>query len=108
MSLKNRIISVTPMVCLIIYLTVGFVWNIWHPTWAVFFLIIIIPVVLNSNLAKVIYPLVCIAIYLVIGFVWHYWHPAWIIFLTIPVYYTLFEPYLVKKKKIRIEVVEND
>ncbi len=107
MSIKNRIISVTPMICLIAYLAIGFIWNIWHPTWAIFFLIIIVPIVLNSSFSRIFYPILCIAAFVILGAVWGYWHPAWLIFLTIPVYYTLFEPCFQKKKK-RIEVIEKD
>ena len=108
MSLKNRIISVTPLVCLIVYLAIGFIWNIWHPTWAIFFLIIIVPIILNSSFGKIIYPIICTIAFILIGAIWGYWHPAWLIFLTIPVYYTLFEPFLGNKKKKRIEVIEKD
>ncbi|MBQ9899917.1 MAG: hypothetical protein IJM36_02180 [Acholeplasmatales bacterium] len=104
MTLKNRIIAVTPLVSLIIFLTVGYVWGIWHPTWAVFFLIIIVPIVLNADIYRVVYPLACGVIYVSLGLTLGVWHPAWIIFLTIPVYYILFEPYLLKRAK-KVDVV---
>ena len=44
MSLKGRINLITPWVATIIFLTIGFTTGVWHPTWAVFFLIIIVPV----------------------------------------------------------------
>ena len=91
-SLKGRIIEATPLICLIIYLFIGFVWHIWHPTWVIFFLIPIMPTILSENLAKTLYPLICVVLYLVLGFTWHLWHPAWLLFLTIPVYYILFRP----------------
>lgn len=104
MTLKNRVICVTPLICLIIFLTIGFVWDIWHPTWAVFFAILIVPILLNADFSRIIYPLACAVAFVVIGLVWNYWHPGWIIFLTIPVYYTLFEPYFIKQRK-KVEVI---
>lgn len=105
MRLKNRIIAVTPIICLIAYLAIGFYAHIWHPTWAIFFLIIIVPVMLNDNIGKIIYPIICVALYITAGIVLGWWATAWIIFLTIPVYYTLIHPYLFRKKKT-VKVVE--
>lgn len=94
MSLRKRIIAATPLICLIIYLSVGYIAGIWHPTWAVFILIPLMPIILCKNLYKEIYPLTCAVAYLVLGICFGWWHPAWIIFLTIPVYYILFGPYI--------------
>ena len=91
-SLKARIIEATPLICLIVYLFIGFVFHIWHPTWVIFFLIPIMPTILSENLAKTLYPLICVVVYLFLGLTWSLWHPAWLIFLTIPVYYILFRP----------------
>ena len=49
MTLKNRIIAVTPLVSLIIFLTVGYVFNIWHPTWVAFLLIPITAILIGSD-----------------------------------------------------------
>ena len=97
MSLRARIIEATPLMCLIAYLFIGFVFHVWHPTWAIFFLIPIVPIILSENLAKTIYPIICIILYLIMGLTWGWWHPGWLIFLTIPVYYILFRPIIVKK-----------
>ena len=42
---RARVIAVTPLVCLITYLAIGFWLNIWHPTWVIFFAIMIIPMI---------------------------------------------------------------
>ena len=42
MSFKKRIIAATPMICLIIFLLLGFLKDAWHPGWIVF---LTIPVV---------------------------------------------------------------
>lgn len=101
MSLKGKIIAVTPMVSLIIYLLLGFCANAWHPGWVVFFAIPIVPMILNIDSFSKLYPLVTLIIYLALGFVWDAWHPGWIIFLTIPVV-EVFLPRGKKKKKIEI------
>lgn len=109
---RGRIIAATPLICLIAYLAIGFIWGIWHPTWAIFFLIIIVPMMLSENVLYSIYPIVCLAAFLVLGFTGGWWHPAWLIFLTIPVYYTLFSPLLNRKKKKKskkekiVEIIE--
>ena len=111
-SLKARIIEATPLICLIAYLFIGFVFKVWHPTWAIFFLIPIVPIILSENFAKTVYPIVCVIIYLVLGFTWGFWHPGWLIFLTIPVYYILFRPVIMRsetnKKKKYFEFVEEE
>ena len=97
MSLKGRINLITPWVATIIFLTIGFTTGVWHPTWAVFFLIIIVPVLLNHKISRVIYPLIVTAIYVTLGMIFGIWHPLWVILLTIPVYSILFEPFFSKK-----------
>jgi hypothetical protein len=96
MSFKARIVESTPMICLIIYLTIGFTLNIWHPTWIIFSLIFIMPVLVYSRFRSIIYILLLIAIYIPCGIIFGIWHPLWIIFLTIPVYLTLVAPYIQK------------
>ncbi len=88
--MKNRIIAATPMICVIIYLCCGFIWDNWHPSWVVFFLIPIMPFLLHAKGLKSIYPIICLGVYLFLGFMYQWWSPAWIIFLTIPVFYILF------------------
>ena len=99
MNIRKRITLATPLICLIIYLAIGFTLNIWHPTWAIFFLIIIVPELMDENFAWNIYPLLCLVAYLAVGFSIDLWHPTWLIFLTIPVYYILFAPIIKKKTK---------
>lgn len=88
--MKKRIVAATPMICVIIYLCCGFIWNNWHPSWVVFFLIPIMSSLLGGIKGiKSMYPFLCVLIYLLIGFYYNWWHPGWIVFLTIPVFYTL-------------------
>jgi len=106
-SLRNRIVIATPLISTIIFLTIGFTTGVWNPTWAVFFLILIVPTVLRKDFYKDIYPLVVVATYITLGIIFNIWHPLWVIFLTIPVYYIIFNPVFEKKKrKIRVEVCD--
>lgn len=99
MRIKNKIIEVTPFVCLFVYLLIGFIWQIWSPTWLIFFLIILVPMVLKSHIVQLIYPIICVAAYIAVGCIWQIWHPTWLIFLTIPIFNILFEP----KKRCKID-----
>lgn len=104
-GIRKRICLATPMICVIIYLILGFVCDLWHPGWVVFFLIPIVPVVLGTKTLQIGYPLFCLVAYLIMGFIWDLWHPGWIIFLTIPVFATLFPG---KKLKIRLFGKDDD
>ena len=99
---KQRVSLATPIICLIIFLTVGYVWDKWSPTWVVFFAIPIVPAILDIDDMRIFYPISVLAAYLVIGFLWGYWHPAWIMFLSIPAFYILV-PKKTFKKTTRIE-----
>ena len=89
------------------YLIIGGVYNLWHPGWLVFFIIPIyhqfvdcfrkkswrarlnsIPVVVSS-----------VAAYLYLGFILDLWHPSWILLLVGPVYHSLVNALVPKKKK---------
>ena len=97
-SLRIRISLVTPIICTIVYLALGFTLNLWHPTWAIFFLILIVPELLSDNALELIYPHACTIAYVVVGLSTGIWHPTWLIFLTIPVYFILFDPLFRKRK----------
>ena len=100
-NLKNRINMATPLIATIIFLTIGFTTGVWHPTWAVFFLIIIVPVFLYQKFTRILYPLIVTAIYITFSLIFNIWHPLWVIFLTIPVYSIIFEPFVFNKKEIK-------
>lgn len=108
MSLKSKIITITPMICLITYLSIGFFANIWHPTWVIFFLCFIVPAALSNNASKVVcatWPIICVIAYIILGVTTSLWHPFWIIFLTIPIVETLFQGVNFNKKK-KVEVID--
>lgn len=89
---RKRLVAATPLICLIIYLFVGFYFHIWHPTWTIFFFIPIMPIILGLQKITYSYSLLCSIIYVVLGIFCDLWHPGWLIFLTIPVFHILFPP----------------
>ena len=86
-----------PVIVVAVYLFIGFVFNMWHPTWLLFLTIPIyymLVTMYKSNgfkqKANVFpYPIICVLFYLTLGFDYNLWHPMWIIFLTIPIYYSI-------------------
>lgn len=92
MTFKRKIMAITPLCCLIIFLLLGFVWGYWHPGWIIFFMIPVMPFLLGLKKIRLSIPLVIVILYLILGFAWGLWHPGWIILLFIPVFEILFKP----------------
>ncbi|MFY9421684.1 MAG: hypothetical protein WAP91_01585 [Bacilli bacterium] len=87
---RRRLIAATPLICLFIYLVIGFSTDIWDKSVLIFLLIPIMPTLLGVKTIKVTFSLIVLVIYLVMGIVWDLWHPGWVIFLLIPIYHILF------------------
>lgn len=103
MNWKQRISLATPFICLIIYLSIGYIKGIWSPTWVVFIAIPVVPVLLDVDDMRIFYPLTILGAYIAIGFTLGYWHPAWIMFLTIPVFYILVPKLPFKRNVYRVD-----
>ncbi len=99
MGIRGKIIAATPFLATITFLTIGFLTGVWHPTWVVFFSILIIPDLLSRRAIFKLYPIAVIATYLALGTTLGIWHPLWVIFLTIPVYYIFFGSVINKHEK---------
>jgi len=85
-----------PVLVVLLYLCIGFIFGIWHPTWLVFLTVPIYYMMVamgkkhNKNNWYVFpYPILVLFAYLVGGVIFGIWHPTWILFLTIPVYYEI-------------------
>lgn len=81
------------IVAIIVFLCLGFIQGVWHPSW-----LILLTIPIYDSLATVLrkkrissfnYPLLTTVIFLYIGFEYSVWHPTWTIFLTIPIFYYL-------------------
>jgi transcriptional regulator with XRE-family HTH domain len=82
-----------PVAVTMVYLLIGFLFNLWHPGWLLFMTIPVYYTAISPkggfDLNRVPYPLLVSILYLVAGFAVNFWHPGWLVFLTIPLYYTL-------------------
>lgn len=85
------------VVIVIIYLIIGYMWDLWSPGWLLFLTIPLyyytISIVQSAKsgdkkrIWKLIpYPIFCVIIYFVLGMFYGLWHPTWLIFLTIPIW----------------------
>lgn len=89
-SVRGKIVAITPILCTIIYLLLGFYKGLWHPGWVIFLLVPIVPLVIkmfSGSKGCIIgfFSLLITASYIVLGFMFSWWHPGWIIFLLIPI-----------------------
>ncbi len=89
-----------PLLLAVIYIFIGVLCHIWHPTWMIFLLIPAYYSVVafldhkGGGSTKTIlryfpFPSIVIVLYLCMGFFLNLWHPGWLIFLLIPLYYSL-------------------
>lgn len=86
-----------PIIIVLLFLALGFIFQAWHPGWLVFLLIPIyyhLAAALTvrkpkARLLAMPVPEIIVLIYLFLGFVCSIWSPTWILFLLIPLYYWL-------------------
>lgn len=88
--------GVSFLLATIAYLLIGFLCNLWHPGWILFFAPFILGGISNTithrNASE--FPIVFLALtaYLLMGFLANLWHPGWVIFILVPAYYIVVEP----------------
>ncbi len=92
-KVKNTIMEITPLLCVIAFLILGFLFNKWHPGWVVFLLIPLMPIILytKNNKIKNLITILIVILFLCIGFIFDKWHPGWIVLLFIPVFNIIFK-----------------
>ena len=86
----KKIMGITPLLCVVAFLLIGFVWGYWHPGWLVFLLIPIMSDILKSRRSvahaiKSIINTAVIVAYVCIGVLTGVWHPTWLMFFIIPI-----------------------
>lgn len=88
--ISSKLTAVTPLLCVVTYLAIGFLKGIWHPTWVIFLLIPIVPIFCDvftkkgkGQVMALITMLVVIG-YIILG-IFGFWHPGWLIFFLIPI-----------------------
>lgn len=117
MKLKAVFSACAMTISLVTYLVIGFVCNLWHPGWLVFFFPFIVDATIETIIKKDAnafpIPIIVTAVYLLMGCVWNLWHPGWIIFCALPIYYVLvgtIKSFIdaSKTKDIRVDFQTND
>jgi len=75
-----------------IYLVVGFVAHVWHPTWLMFFAVPMyhwtVDIIRNKRVKGLPTFLAVVAsliAFLAVGFSLNLWHPTWLVFLVVPI-----------------------
>ena len=110
-SFQNKMIAATPLICVFVFLLIGFLWGKWHPGWMVFLLIPVMPYLVGKRKLRLSVPLIITLIYLILGFGWNLWHPGWIIFILIPVFEIFFGVHPFEKDKeedVKVEHKNDD
>ena len=88
-EIKGRITGATPLIVTALYLLIGFTTHVWHPTWLLFLLIPLVPIILYSfgkgkkSITGIVTLLTVIGYFILGSF--GLWHPGWIIFFLIPI-----------------------
>lgn len=85
--------SIVGVGSVVLYVILGAVFNLWHPAWLIFLLIIpvdsVIEAISKRKVALFNYPVFVTCLYLFLGFQFDLWHPLWILFVTIPLFYVI-------------------
>ncbi len=89
-SFAKKLSALTPVLSLLIFLILGFCFQLWHPGWVVFLLIPFIEIAIShpkNRKAKWtgIAFMVSIIAYLLVGLIFNIWHPTWLIFFLVPI-----------------------
>lgn len=95
--IEINIIGGFPLLVLAAYLAMGFIWQLWHPGWLIFFTVPLyypIAKAVTGRLNKPFltafpYSVFIVGVYLAMGFIWDLWNPYWFLLLTIPLYYPI-------------------
>lgn len=99
------------IIAIVVYITIGLIYNLWHPGWLIFFLVPIIGTLIHAvrrhNPYLFAYPVLAVLIFLYMGLIRGIWHPAWAIFLTIPIYYSV-TGYIVRICRKQADEIEAD
>ncbi len=85
--MRRRIIAVTPLISLLLFLFSGLYLDNWSLAWTFFLLIPVSMILFSSHPLKRLpdmMPLIALVAFLWLGFGFNLWHPGWLVFLLIP------------------------
>lgn len=89
--IKEALNGIVVIGCVIAYLLLGFLLDLWHPAWIIFLFIpifiSIIEAIEKRKTSYIAFPVIITAIYLFLGCEYSLWHPYWVLFITIPLFY---------------------
>ncbi|XMB85993.1 DUF1700 domain-containing protein [Mycoplasmatota bacterium WC44] len=86
---EYRAVAISPFIATVIFMLLGFIWDLWHPGWLVFLMIPILGVVTSTKLKPItlltaLSPFITTLIFFTYASITDVWHPTWIVFLFIP------------------------
>ena len=97
-----------PILAVFAYLGIGFIFDIWHPTWLIFLTVpvyyIMVSMAKTHNWYAFPYPILVFTAYLCAGIFFGAWHPTWLLFLTIPVYYEMIAMSRAKSFRAKVNI----
>ncbi|MBN1968789.1 MAG: hypothetical protein JW870_05440 [Candidatus Delongbacteria bacterium] len=103
--MKKRIISVTPLISILLFLVAGLYLDNWGLGWTFFLLIPLSFILLNRNPLKKLpemMPLIALVVFLWLGLGLSLWHPGWLVFLLIPLTDMIIEKKVSARKMVAI------
>ena len=85
-NFEYKLGSIYGIISTVIFLILGFGFDLWHPGWAIFILAAAVSNFKVNDEKSYIIPGISV-VYIFIGLMWNLWHPGWIIF---PVGFVMF------------------
>ena len=85
MNFEYKLNQTYAAIATVIYLVLGFGFDLWHPGWAIYIVAVAFSKFIYNDKKSYLIPAISL-IYTFIGIMWDYWHPGWIIF---PIGFTL-------------------
>lgn len=102
-SNDETLVALSPFIAVIAFMLLGFLGDLWHPGWLVFFIIPIIAILVNvrrdgiMTLLTALSPFVAVIAFMALGYYKELWHPGWLVFFIIPFFGYLTHKSITKK-----------
>jgi hypothetical protein len=105
--MRRRILEVTPLISLLLFLFATFYLKNIALGWTFFLLMPLSWILLTGNIGKKIQesmPFIALLIFLWLGFGFQAWNPGWLIFLSVPLVNTIMEKRITPRKMVTYAV----
>jgi hypothetical protein len=109
----NALIAISPFIVVTAYLSIGFILNVWHPTWLVFLLIPMMGIFSGFKTMRfvsfltAISPFVSLIAYILLGNFLGLWGSAWVVFYLVPIFGVLHEKNIFKLILFEVALVSS-